>query len=104
MCAAENNSSERRSDSSLRDTIDRIHRDISEIFKRIHTIETEGCLTGRIHTQNIKNEQEERKSMKAEIKEVDNKIDCLKNQQAYWSGGLAVLVIIAPILVKIFWS
>jgi hypothetical protein len=102
MCAAEN--SERRSDSSLRDTIDRIHRDISRLSDLIHAIETEGCLTGRVHTQTIKNEQEERKSMKAEIKEVDNKIDCLKNQQAYWSGALAVLVIITPILVKIFWS
>jgi len=100
----EKDSNERRIDNALRETIDRTQRDITEIFTRIHSIETEGCLTGRVHTQNIKNEQEERKEMKGEIKEVDSKIDRLKNQQAYWSGALAVLVVITPLLVKIFWK
>lgn len=82
-------------ENGIREAIDNLKVSMAMLIRKHDDIDKEGCLTGRTNARNIRDLEEEVKDLRQQMAKNKSQIDI-------WYGGLAVLIIVVPILVRIF--
>jgi hypothetical protein len=79
--------------------LDNLDTALANIFNRLHELETGGCVLGKVKMENIEQKLQAIQSMQEKFAQKQEK---QQDQLKYYAGGIAVLIFVFGVLLRIF--